>query len=261
VAKHLGTEHTEVILSPQDVLRLVPSLPSVYDEPFADSSQLPTQLVMRVARKHVTVALSGDGGDELFGGYNRYRLVPAAWSWMRWMPAVARTSIGSALLSVSPATWDHVAGPIAARAGIAQTGDKLHKLGRRMRKVADADDLFYSFVSEWDEPTQVVRGASEPQTTLSNSSCWPPVRDQVARMMALDTLTYLPDDILVKVDRASMANSLETRAPFLDPGVVQLARRLSVQMKIRDGRGKWLLRQVLHRHVPQNLIDRPKMEK
>ena len=259
MAKHLGTEHTEVILSPQDVLRLVPGLPSVYDEPFADSSQLPTQLVMRLARKHVTVALSGDGGDELFGGYNRYRLVPAAWSWMRWMPAVARSGIGSALLSVSPAKWDHVVGPIAARAGIAQTGDKLHKLGRRMRKVADADDLFYSLVSEWDEPTQVVRGASEPQTMLSNRSCWPPVRDQVARMMALDTLTYLPDDILVKVDRAAMAASLETRAPFLDHKVIEFAWRLPMRMKIRAGRGKWLLRQVLRRHVPDRLIDRPKM--
>jgi asparagine synthase (glutamine-hydrolysing) len=259
VAKHLGTEHTEVILSPQDVLRLVPGLPSVYDEPFADSSQLPTQLVMRLARQHVTVALSGDGGDELFGGYNRYRLVPAAWSWMRWMPAAARGSIGTALMSVSPANWDHVVGPIAARAGIAQMGDKLHKLGKRMRKVADADDLFYSLVSEWDEPTQVVRGASEPQTLLSNRSCWPIVHDQVARMMALDTLTYLPDDILVKVDRAAMAASLETRAPFLDHKVIEFAWRLPMRMKIRAGRGKWLLRQLLRRHVPDRLIDRPKM--
>ena len=259
VAKHLGTDHTELILSPQDALRLVPDLPSVYDEPFADASQLPTQLVMRLAKAHVTVGLSGDGGDELFGGYNRYRLVPALWSGMKWIPSKARNAIGSALVSVDAPKWDHFLGPVARSMRVAQPGDKIHKLANRIRNVASPDDLFHSMVSEWDEPTEVVRGANEPRSLLSERSAWPALRDQAARMMALDALTYLPDDILAKVDRASMANSLETRAPFLDVKVVEFASRIPISMKIRKGQGKWILRKVLERHVPRELIDRPKM--
>jgi asparagine synthase (glutamine-hydrolysing) len=259
VAKHLRTDHTELVLSPQDALRLVPDLPSVYDEPFADASQLPTQLVMQLARAHVTVGLSGDGGDELFGGYNRYRLVPALWSGMKWIPSKVRNAIGSALVSVDAPKWDHLLGRIAQRLRVAQPGDKIHKLGNRIQGVAGPDDLFHAMVSEWQEPAQVVRGSSEPRSLLSERSSWPRLYDGAARMMALDALTYLPDDILAKVDRAAMANSLETRAPFLDVKVVEFASRIPISMKIRNGHGKWILRKVLERHVPRELIDRPKM--
>ncbi len=142
---------------------------------------------------------------------------------------------------------------------VAQPGDKIHKLANRIKNVASPDDLFHSMVSEWDKPTEVVRGANEPRSLLSERSAWPALRDQAARMMALDALTYLPDDILAKVDRASMANSLETRAPFLDVKVVEFASRIPISMKIRNGHGKWILRKVLERHVPRELIDRPKM--
>jgi asparagine synthase (glutamine-hydrolysing) len=259
VAQHLRTEHTEMLLSSAEALSLVPDLPLVYDEPFADSSQLPTQLVMRLARGSVTVALSGDGGDELFGGYNRYQLAPRIWSTMKWVPARARNSLASALLSVTASRWDSFLGTFAGCMSLAQPGDKLHKLGKRIRSVGSVDDLFFSLVSEWEQPGHIVRDAREPVSLLSDRTSWPALRDPVARMMALDSVSYLPDDILVKVDRASMSRSLEMRAPYLDPRVVQFAWSLPMHMKFRRGQGKWLLREVLQRHVPPRLINRPKM--
>lgn len=259
VAAHLGTAHTELRLSGDDALALVPQLPAMYDEPFADSSQLPTHLVMKLARQHVTVALSGDAGDELFGGYNRYFLGPKTWERIRWMPPALRRAVGAGLTTLPADTVNRLLGPLAARAGIALPGDKAHKLGARLRHVRDQDDLYVSLVSEWPDPASMVIGGSLPPNLLDDRSRWPKLGDPVARMMALDGLTYLPDDILVKVDRASMAVSLETRAPFLDRDVIEFAWSLPMSMKLRNGQGKWLLRRLVDRHVPSALMDRPKM--
>jgi asparagine synthase (glutamine-hydrolysing) len=259
VARHLRTDHTELFLTSQDALDLIPELPRVYDEPFADSSQLPTQLVMRLARQHVTVALSGDGADELFGGYNRYRLLPATWRRVGWVPSSVRRVMGSSLLHLSSQQWDRVLRPLALLLGIAQPGDKVHKLAARMKHIGDIEDLFLSAVSAWEDPGQAVHATNEPHSFLADKSSWPALRNPVARMMALDAVTYLPDDILTKVDRASMAASLEARAPYLDHRVVAFACQLPMDLKLRGRRGKWLLRQVLHRYVPTTLVERPKM--
>jgi len=257
VATHLGTEHTELFLSGHEAIDLIPQLPTMYDEPFADSSQLPTHMVMKLARRHVTVALSGDGGDEFFAGYNRYVHGPKAWRHIGWMPAPMRQALGAALTLVPAETLNTVAGPLAAIAGVALPGDKAHKLGHRLQGLKTMDDLFVSLVCDWVDP--VVLGSSIPPNLLDQRERWPRLADPVARMMALDALTYLPDDILVKVDRASMAVSLETRAPFLDRDVMEFAWSLPLSMKLRDGQGKWILRKLLDRHVPRELIERPKM--
>ena len=267
VAAHLGTEHTELRLSADDALGLIPQLPAMYDEPFADSSQLPTHLVMKLARQHVTVALSGDAGDEFFGGYNRYFLGPATWKKIGWMPLPMRRLLGAGMTALPASTINTLAGPLGRRLGIAQPGDKAHKLGLRLRTVRDMDDLFVSLVNEWPDAAGMVNvGHVGPNavghvgpTYLDDRTRWPRLADPVARMMALDGLTYLPDDILVKVDRAAMAVSLETRAPFLDHRVMEFAWSLPMSMKLRDGRGKWILRQLLDRHVPRALVERPKM--
>ncbi|KAF1695311.1 asparagine synthase (glutamine-hydrolyzing) [Pseudoxanthomonas koreensis] len=253
VAAHLGTEHTELRLSADDALGLIPALPSMYDEPFADSSQLPTHLVMKLARQHVTVALSGDAGDEFFGGYNRYFLGPQLWRKVGWLPAPVR----NALFRSAPA----LPSGLAARLGAAQAHDKLHKLARVFsgRSIRNLDDLYCGLVSEWLDPAGMVVDGHLPPNLLDDRTRWPQLSNPVARMMALDGLTYLPDDILVKVDRASMAVSLETRAPFLDHAVMEFAWSLPMHMKLRDGRGKWILRQLLDRHVPRALVERPKM--
>lgn len=259
VAAHLGTEHTELRVSANDALDLIPQLPSMYDEPFADSSQLPTHLVMRLARQHVTVALSGDAGDEFFGGYNRYFLAPKVWRRMGWMPAPVRHGVGRMLTCVPADTINRWAGPLADRMGIAQSGNKAHKLGRSLRHMRGIDDLYVSLVSEWPDADGMVVDGFIPPNLLDARERWPALVDPVARMMALDGLTYLPDDILVKVDRAAMAVSLETRAPFLDRDVMEFAWRLPLHIKLRDGKGKWILRQLLDRYVPRDLIERPKM--
>ncbi|MDQ3057850.1 MAG: asparagine synthase (glutamine-hydrolyzing), partial [Pseudomonadota bacterium] len=259
VAAHLGTVHTELRLGSADALALIPQLPTMYDEPFADSSQLPTHLVMKMARQHVTVALSGDAGDELFGGYNRYVLGPKTWSRIGWMPQAARRVLGAALTALPADHINRMFGHHAARAGVALPGDKMHKLGARLGAARSMDDLYVSLVSEWPQAAAMVRDGHMPPNLLDERSRWPQLRDPVARMMALDGLTYLPDDILAKVDRASMAVSLETRAPFLDRDVIEFAWSLPMSMKLRNGQGKWLLRQLLDRHLPRALVERPKM--
>ncbi|MBN8224807.1 MAG: asparagine synthase (glutamine-hydrolyzing) [Xanthomonadales bacterium] len=253
VAKYLGTDHTELRLTGADALALVPRLPAMYDEPFADSSQLPTHLVMQLARQHVTVALSGDGGDEFFSGYNRYFLGPKLWRRVGWMPVPLR----DALFRLAPAL-PHA---LRARLGAAQADDKLHKLARVFSgyRITGIDDLYCGLVSEWSDAGDMVVDGRVPPNLLDDRNRWPRLSDPVERMMALDGLTYLPDDILVKVDRAAMAVSLETRAPFLDRDVVEFAWSLPMAMKLRDGRGKWILRQLLDRHVPRELVERPKM--
>ncbi len=259
VAAHLGTEHTELRLGAGDALGLIPRMPAMYDEPFADSSQLPTHLVMQLARQNVTVALSGDAGDELFGGYNRYFLGPKVWRSIAWMPRLPRRALGAALMALPVHAVNRVAGPLAQRMDISLLGDKLHKLGLRMRTVRSLDDLYVALVTEWPRAERIVIDGSIPCNLLDDRVCWPALSDPVARMMAMDALTYLTDDILVKVDRASMAVSLETRAPFLDRDVVEFGWSLPMSMKMRNGRGKWILRRLLDRHVPRELVERPKM--
>jgi asparagine synthase (glutamine-hydrolysing) len=265
VAQHLGTDHSELFVSAVEAQAVIAQLPAMYDEPFADSSQIPTHLVCRAARRHVTVALSGDAGDELFGGYNRYFWGPRIWSRLAWLPYRARQGLGAAISAVPVAGWDAVGRPLNAmwrgHAGIAHVGDKAHKLASRLRNVRSMDDLYLSLVSEWEDPAQVVReGHVQPPSTLVLDDPLPTdgVKDSALRMMYRDSMTYLPDDILCKVDRAAMAVSLETRVPFLDHRVVELAWQLPLNMKVRDGQGKWALRQVLNKHVPRELIDRPK---
>lgn len=270
VAQHLGTDHTEMFVTAAEARRVIGRLPAIYDEPFADSSQIPTHLVCAAARRHVTVALSGDAGDELFGGYNRYFWGPRIWSRVAWLPAPARRALGQAISAMPVGGWDALGRPFNALLpgsnGIIRAGDKAHKLAARLRGVNDLDDLYLSLVSEWQDPAQVVRGdagdggvvVKEPANLLNDPTPTRGTEASQLRMMYRDAMTYLPDDILCKVDRAAMAVSLETRVPFLDHRVVELAWRLPLNMKIRDGQGKWILRQVLHRHVPRELIDRPK---
>ncbi len=259
VAHHLGTEHTELCLSGRDVLGMVPRMASLYDEPFADSSQLPTALVMSLARQKVAVALSGDGGDELFGGYNRYSSASRVWAVLRWLPFSLRMHLARFLTGISVEQWDRLAQPLTSAIKMAQLGNKLHKLGQRLSHVQSLDDLYATLLVEWNNAELVVPGSAAARTIISDRTSWPTVSDPTARMMAVDTLTYLPDDILVKVDRAAMAVSLETRAPFLDHRVVEFSLHLPMSMKISGRQGKVLLRNVLYRHVPQALIDRPKM--
>jgi asparagine synthase (glutamine-hydrolysing) len=274
VAEHLGTEHNALYVSAKQAQAVIADLPAMYDEPFADSSQIPTHLVCKAARQQVTVALSGDAGDELFGGYNRYFWGPRIWSRLAWLPYPARQALGAAIRAVPTAGWDALSRPVnamlPASKNFARAGDRAHKLAARLGGVHNLDELYNSLVSEWQDPAEVVKGARgggggetggllrEPASMLSDP--WPAVgaEQHQLRMMYRDSMTYLPDDILCKVDRAAMATSLETRVPFLDHRVAELAWRLPLNMKIRNGQGKWALRQVLYKYVPKELIDRPK---
>ena len=258
VARHLRTDHTTLHMTPADALEAVPRISRYYDEPLGDSSQLATSLVMALARKNVTVALSGDGGDELFGGYESYIRQPKQARLIARMPNLGLRSISRLFLSISPATWDKWFALAGKLHGQRLIGDKLHKIGQRLKEVRTKDDFYIAMLNEWGNAEQLVCGADRRLTLLSSPRDWPPLADSASRMMALDALTYLPDDILVKVDRAAMAASLETRAPFLDHRVAEFAWRLPMNQKIRFGKGKWLLRQVLYKYVPRELIDRPK---
>jgi asparagine synthase (glutamine-hydrolysing) len=269
VAKHLGTDHTEIFVTAAEAQAVISELPAMYDEPFADTSQIATHLVCRAARQHVTVALSGDAGDELFGGYNRYFWGPRIWAKLAWLPYPLRQALGAAISAVPVAGWDALSRPVnallAGNLGIARAGDKAHKLAARLRRVHSIDELSLSLLSEWQDPAQVVRGEGggllvEPPSLLDDPLPQSLVGEanSVLRMMYHDSMTYLPDDILCKVDRAAMATSLETRVPFLDHRVAELAWQLPLDMKIRGNEGKWALRQVLYKYVPRKLIDRPK---
>jgi asparagine synthase (glutamine-hydrolysing) len=258
VAKYLGTDHTELYVSAAEAMDVIPLLGKMYDEPFADSSQIPTFLVSQMARQHVTVSLSGDGGDELFGGYNRY-LLADKWQKIERVPFFLRKMTGHLIETLSPSAWDAVFNQLTLiKTFPSNMGAKLQKLAKRLEKVDGTQALYYSLVSEIDFPEQIVLGAKEPQTWLTQVGVKTLFQDPRQQMMFLDAMTYLPDDILVKVDRAAMANSLETRVPFLDHRVVEFASRLPMNMKIRDGETKWLLRQVLYQYVPKELIERPK---
>ena len=261
IASHLGTDHCELYVTPADALAVVPALPRIFDEPFADSSQIPTYLVSQLARRSVTVSLSGDGGDELFGGYNRHVWGQRVWSRLRLMPNALRAAFASIIRAVPPSRWESLFsvldGIMPVRARQRAPADKLLKIAG----ILDArtpDDLYARLTSQWDAASQLVRwDGSTPQTR--GVAAAPQIDNFTLRMMYHDLTSYLPDDILVKVDRASMAVSLESREPLLDHRLIEFAWRVPLSMKVRDGEGKWLLRQVLYRYVPQRLIDRPKM--
>ena len=242
VAAHLGTEHTELYVTPQEMLAVIPRLPQLYDEPFADSSQIPTFLLSQMARRHVTVSLSGDGGDELFGGYTRYVRGQSAWRAIRGLPSILRRSVRAALRQ-APQTPDW--------------GDWTQKVARLLGAGTEAG-MYRELVSHGGAGDLLLADAPELPTVFTDDPQALHTGHCVHTMMYLDLLSYLPDDILVKVDRASMGVGLECRAPLLDHELVEMTWRLPPQFKIRNGRGKWLLRQILYRYVPRDLVERPK---
>lgn len=252
VANHLGTEHMELYVTERDALNVIPSLPSIYDEPFSDSSQIPTYLVSKLAREHVTVALSGDAGDELFAGYTRYLLTDNLRSKINKIPHFMREPLAKLSGSINP----HILAKLNTilKLPITNFSDKTYKLSSLLR-AKNFNEFYLALTSHWLNYSQLVIGCN------LNSSLWSkdhPSLSNVEAMQYMDTLGYLPDDILVKVDRAAMANSLETRVPFLNHRVVEFANSLPIDYKIHNGATKHLLRQVLYKYVPQPLIERPK---
>jgi len=248
VAEHLGTDHTELYVTPKEAMEVIPSLPGIYDEPFSDSSQIPTFLVSKLTRRHVTVSLSGDGGDELFAGYNRYFLGLRLWRKLSLVPQRLRLPLGKIL-------W-HLAEKGTSPAAGSRVFDRMGKLGEIVGEAGDFISFYRYLVSHWKKPESVVIGGKEEPAGI-----WMAAEriGLVPSMQQIDFCTYLPDDILTKVDRASMAVSLEARVPLLDHRVVEFAWRLPLSLKIRQGKGKWLLRKVLSRYVPFTLVERPKM--
>lgn len=258
VAKHLGTDHTELYVSSGDAIETIPLLGEIYDEPFGDSSQIPTFLVSKLASKHVTVSLSGDGGDELFCGYNRYQFT-SAWNKISRIPYPVRKSAGHFLQLLLPAirggNFSHLNKFKKLPNNI---NEKLFKLSSSLKVVRENNDLYQSLVSVTNEPEKIMRDSSKLNSDYFSVLSPPFIGDLRHQMMLKDLETYLPDDILVKVDRASMANSLETRVPFLDHRLIELAWQIPMHLKVRDGVSKWILRQVLNQYVPNAMVDRPK---
>ena len=261
VGAHFATDHTDLYVTAAQAQSVIPMLPGIYDEPFSDPSQIPSYLVSKLARTSVTVALTGDGGDELFGGYPRYEMGSRLWALMRRVPASWRPPVGYLLSGMAPRFVDRLFSGIFAhddRSGVRgmRPAHKIAKLGRVIRS-SDLRGLYLGLLSPWAEPASMARSLRS-QTLLhdiGDSGAQTAYQDFMLR----DLLGYLPDDILTKIDRAAMAVSLETRAPFLDHRVVEFAVRMPLALKARDGVGKWVLRQILYRHIPRSLVDRPKM--
>lgn len=262
MAERIGTDHVELIVTPEHLIDLIPQLPDIYCEPFSDSSQLPTYVVSQLARKHVKVVLTGDGADEIFGGYNRYMAAGSVWKHASRVPSPIRGAAGNAILSVSKGSWDKLfkaVSPVLPKHLQARVpGEKLHKIGRLLKQHSKYS-YFESLISMTDDPASLVIGGHVPRTVINDSTAQPETDNFEHWMMAMDAQSYLPDDICVKVDRASMANSLETRTPFLDRRVVEFAWTLPYNFKIKDRQSKWILREILAGYVPRELFDRPKM--
>lgn len=258
IAQHLGTDHTELYMEPAHALDIIPRLADLWDEPFADSSQIPTYLVCELTRRHVTVVLSGDGGDEVFCGYTRYMLGQQLWSRMHRLPPFVRQVLARMVRSVSPGTWDRLATLIPTQARPSNTGTRAHAFANNLDR-ADPEEVYLQLLSHWHDPDAIVLGTREAKGRLWDADARTLVPNFVERMQYIDTLTYLPDDILTKVDRASMAVGLEARVPLLDHRVIEAAWRSPLDTKFRDGRGKWMLRQILARYVPLHMFERPKM--
>jgi asparagine synthase (glutamine-hydrolysing) len=257
VAERLATDHTELYVTPKQALDVIPHLPVMYDEPFADSSQIPTHLVAAMARRHVTVALSGDGGDELFCGYERYLLAMQLWSGMSKTPIRMRRALAAAIKAIPVTGWNLLTRLFPTRLTAGRLGDRVHKIADRIA-LKDFDELNDSLMAMWQQPL----GALNSDLNISHAHVSPPdtlaLQDLQDRMMARDVTHYLPDDILVKVDRATMAVSLEGRMPLLDHRIVELAWRMPMKFKVRGGTGKWILRRILSKYVPNDIVNRPK---
>ncbi len=262
VAAHIGTEHTELYVSPKDALEVIPKIPHIWDQPFSDASQIPTHLVSCMTREHVTVALSGDGGDELFAGYNRHFKGCSLWHKLKNFPAPLRAMAANAISSISPASWNKVfemyGSILPPSLQMRLPGQKLHKLADVMA-ARSANDYYKFLTTNWFNPDAVVESTREINSLFQSPEMQPGQENLTAWMQYMDAATYLPDDILTKVDRAAMATSLETRAPFLDHEVVEFSQRLPMHLRIQNGQGKHALRQILYKHVPKELIERPKM--
>ena len=258
IASHLNTQHTELYVHPSDALSVIPDLPNIYDEPFADSSQIPTFLVSKLAREKVTVALSGDAGDELFCGYNRYLMNDKIWRRLQHVPSPFRVLASKIILSISPEFWSSFGQILPGFNRYPNFGDKLHK-GANVLSASTMEELYLGLISHWQDPAKIVIGGTELPTYLNTNKLHLTNIKGVEKMMLLDALTYLPDDILVKVDRAAMSNSLETRVPFLDHHLAEFVWSMPQNLKYRNGETKWVLRRVLNKYIPQELIDRPKM--
>lgn len=258
VSQHLGTDHTEINVSSQQALDVIPKLPTLYDEPFSDSSQIPTFLISELAKKHVTVSLSGDGGDELFCGYNRYLKSNTLWKNFSLLPLPVRKGLGLLIQSIPPLKWDKLSKILPNLNRYPNFGDKMHKVASIMNS-RDLSDVYFRLVSHWLNPNEVVLNGKEPDTFLTGFKPKFAELTNQQEMMALDCITYLPDDILVKIDRAAMATSLETRCPFLDHRIVEYIWKIPQVYKLRNGQSKWILREILYKYVPKRLIERPKM--
>ena len=258
VAKYLNTEHTELYVTPGDALKVIPRLPTIYDEPFSDSSQIPTVLVSKLARQHVTVSLSGDGGDELFFGYSRYFLAQRLWKKLQVIPPLLRRTLASIMMSVPGSLLNAAQNLLPLSRQIPNIADRIPKLAEILSQ-STRESFYRDLVSHQKHPDRIVLNVHEPMTVLNNVEMHPKVTDIRKLMMYLDMKTYLPDDILTKMDRASMSVGLEARVPLLDHRLVEFSWRVPIDYKYRDGEGKWLLRQVLQRYIPKNMTDRPKM--
>jgi len=258
VARHLGTDHTELYVSPAEARAVIPKLPTLYDEPFADSSQIPTFLISELARSRVTVSLSGDGGDELFGGYTRYVSGFKAWNIIRTLPQPARRFSAWVLRGVKPEQWKSLLQFLPEKRRSRLSVDRFRKL-REVISATDTDSFYLTQVSHWRHAGDVLVGSDEPATIFTEVAGRLKISDFRQRAMLLDSVAYLPDDILTKLDRASMGVSLEARVPILDHRVVQFAASLPLSMKIHKGKGKYVLRKLLYRYVPESLVERPKM--
>jgi asparagine synthase (glutamine-hydrolysing) len=261
VANHLKTDHTEMYVTGQDALDAIPLMPGLYDEPFSDYSQIPTYLVCKMARQHVTVALSGDAGDELFGGYERYFVGRNLWDKFARMPPALKKLTAAAMTLLPPGALNSLgklAKPVLPkRLRHVPFGDKLHKLAEVVA-APGMESLYLTLMSHWKQPEDIVIGGHDRNTSITDTRGWPRVSDFTHRMMHLDMENYLPGDILTKVDRAAMGVSLEGRIPLLDTNLIEFAWKVPFTMKVRGGQGKWLMRETLYRHVPKSMIDRPK---
>jgi len=260
IARFLKTDHTELYVSPEQAMEMIPHLPEIYDEPFSDSSQIPTYLVARLARQEVTVSLSGDGGDELFGGYDSYRVVSKLWKLMQGIPFEGRKLLGHFVQSVPLRAWNRLAWMLPStvtRSSDSSPGDRMHKVAHLM-DARSITDLYRRYISHRTRPTDWVVGANDLANVFDKAERVSGTQHSTQRMMYLDALTYLPDDILVKLDRAAMSVGLETRVPLLDHHVVEFAWRIPMSMKLKDGKGKWLLRTLLQKYLPGEMVDRPK---
>jgi asparagine synthase (glutamine-hydrolysing) len=261
VAQHIGTDHTELYVTPEEAMAVIPRIPTLYDEPFADSSQIPTFLVSQLARRNVTVSLSGDAGDELFGGYTTYQWGRSVHQNVGWMPGPLKAGLAKTIKPLSKLDWNALLDGRQSVVPQSLRSKDINKVLSKLTgilKVNEREALYWILLSYWMDPSSVVLGAKEPLTQLTDKNKWANIDDIMHVMMYLDTIMYLPDDILVKVDRASMGVSLESRVPLLDHRVIEFAWKLPIEMKVKGTLGKVPLRNLLYRYVPKQLVDRPK---